>query len=232
MRERMKELAVLLVLAASASVYMGCATMIMTELAPENKARMSKKRVLTDTIVALGKPDAASAKALGREDCIAFIGKAHTYMLHEGGQALWEISQLKLDGKRMTTDGATSESMFMVASQVWGTLTVTYDGGTTLLPEEAAELTKGGFVADSRFGGRRYRRTITISGRVLPAINSSTVQMPKLQNSHRIAFYATEQHPPNPLVPIAQVAFVVVGVAADVVLLPVYIIAIVGLSLQ
>ena len=229
MRDRLKGFVVSVLFAAAASAYIGCATMAMSEAAFGDKT--SKRRVLTDTIVALGKPDDALAAALGKEDCIAFIGESHTYMLHEGGKALWEISQLKLDPDRMKTDAAKSKALFLKNDQVWGTLIVTYDGGKTLSPEQHSQLQKAGFYFVEKPRGGTFCKSIQIKGSVLPAIKRADIQMPKLTNSHVIKFYATERHAPHALEKLVKSPLVVVGVAVDVMLLPVYIIAIANLDI-
>ena len=230
MGDRLKTFALSVLLAVAASAYIGCATYVTSEAAFNGKGHTSKKRVLTDTIIALGKPDEALTEALGKDDCIAFIGKSHTYMLYEGGKALWEISQLKLDGNRMKTDAAKSKALFLKGDQVWGKLIMTYDKGKTISPEQRSELIKAGFVADAKSGGHRYHKTIMIKGSVLPPIKDSSVEMPKLKKGHVIKFYVKEHHGPHALEKIVKSPLVVVGVAVDVMLLPVYIIAIASLK--
>lgn len=231
MGDRLKTFALSVLLAVAASVYIGCATYITSEAAFNGKGHTSKKRVLTDTIIALGKPDEALTEALGNDHCIAFIGKSHTYMLYKGGKALWEISQLKLDPNRIKTDASKSKALFLKGDQVWGKLIVTYDPKKTTSPEQHSELIKAGFASDGKSGGKSYQKSISIRGSILPAIKYSSAQMPKLTKSHTIKFYANEHHEQHAIEKIVKAPLVVVGVAVDVMLLPVYIIAIASLDI-
>jgi hypothetical protein len=53
---------------------MGCATMYVSSLISSHN-----NPVLTDEIVAIGRPDASLAKEMGQKNAIAFLGMKNTY---------------------------------------------------------------------------------------------------------------------------------------------------------
>jgi len=226
MKFKLQWLALVALLAVGISSYIGCATMAMTEVAYNDRGTTSKTHVLTDEIIAIGKADSSLAKELDRNDCIAFIGKKNTYMLYSGGEELWRIAQLKLAADRIDTDASESEELFLDGNRVWGKLTMRYDGGEAISPEERSVLLKAGFIADNSPAAFKYHKTINIDGVVYPAIKFPPGQMPKLKKHRVIKFYANKYSGPSVIGKIVKTPLIVVGVAMDVLLLPVYIIAI------
>lgn len=232
MKYPIRWLVLLVIIVTAISVYMGCATMLMTEVVYKDKGHPYKSHVLTDEIVAIGKPDATLTRELSQDDCIAFIGQKKTYLLNNGGKELWQIAQLKLDAARMETDAAESQELFLDENRVWGKLTVSYDGGKPLSVEEESELLKAGFASDNSPNHPKYLKTITIAGWVYPAIKGLDEQMPKLKRARIIKFYANKYSGETVVAKIVKAPLILVGVAVDTVLLPVYVIGLVGAMMQ
>lgn len=59
----------------------GCATLSATRAAQNNK--FYNTPVISDEIIAIGKPDTALSKVIGQEHVVAFLGKNNTYMLYK-----------------------------------------------------------------------------------------------------------------------------------------------------
>jgi hypothetical protein len=216
----MKWLVCSLLLVASTAVLQGCATSIATQLAP-NRGDFYYKPVLTDEILAIGKPDAALLKQMDLSDTIAFIGKENTYMLYLGGEELEQISRLKLDGKRMTI--ASAQSLYLKDKQIWGQIELNYDGSKGVSGEEMAELKMGGFEPDQHPKKKGYfRTTIRIEGVVYPAIKIPNEQLSKLQVQRKFALYNPREASPPILQKVLQVPVIATGVAVDIMLAPVY----------
>lgn len=215
-------LALVLVFAVGVAGSLGCATMLAAEAANSGDSDFYFKPVLSDEIVAIGRPDAALAKELGRSDAVAFIGLKQTYLLHKGGAELEYISQLKLDGKRMNIDSASSYKLYLKDKQAWGELVLTYGGGKPVSPEEAAELEKGGFTQLPRSKGTIYHKKISIEGVVYPAIKLPEEQLSQLGKRREFNLYNARDAKPPLLPKLLKVPMIAVGVAADIALVPVY----------
>ena len=201
---------------------LGCATMAASSVGSGNDRDFYYKPVLSDEIVAIGKPDAALTKEIGQDHAVAFIGLKNTYMLHKGGEELERIAQLKLEGRRMDIDAARSYRLYLKDKQVWGELILTYGGGTAISPEEQTELEKGGFIALKGSRNNQYQRKISIEGVIYPAIKLTNEQMSKLGSRRAFNLYNPRDAKPPVIGKILKVPLVVAGVAADIALAPVY----------
>jgi hypothetical protein len=220
MVKQLKQAVFPVLLAVTAWAYIGCASMLMSEVV-EGEGHTSKTCVLKDTIIAMGKPDQALEVALGKKDCVAFIGKKNTYMLYSGGKDLLQLSDMGLDGDLLTTDATTSKALNLKDGKVWGDLRLIYNAGKTISPDQHAALMKAGFRSYKSANKNAYRKSIRIAGLVYPSIKNSD-QIPKLGKRQGIEFYATKHHPPSTLGQIVRSPLLLVGIAVDVALLPVY----------
>lgn len=220
------------------SLLQGC-TFAAIGLTPGER-EFYKNPVLTDEILAIGRPDAALLKQMDLSNTIAFIGKEYTYMLYLGGEELEQISKLKLDGKRMSV--AAEQSLFLKNKQVWGEIELSYNSNAGSYVEhsdkwapyksydkkaisagEMAELKLGGFTPDQRPGKNGYfRTTIRIEGVVYPAIKIPEQQISKLKVQHRLKLYNPREASPPILGKIMKVPIVATGLALDIMLAPVY----------
>jgi hypothetical protein len=131
---------------------------------PLSSSKMVRREILTEEILAMGRPDAALSKKLGREHVVAFLGSHHTYLLYRGGEELESISELNLDGKRM--DISASSELYMEDKRVWGELILNYAYGTLATERERQELERGGFTVLGAF----HQKKIVVEGVVLPVI--------------------------------------------------------------
>jgi len=202
------------------SVLQGCATYFASEVDTGEKAFYDNP-VLTDEILAIGRPDAALLKQMELSNTIAFIGKKNTYMLYLGGEELEQISKLKLDGKRMTV--ASNQKLYLKDRQVWGEIEIYYRGDKEVSAEERSELEKGGFTPYKESNKRpNFETSIRIEGVVYPAINITNEQMSKLKVKRQFSLYNPREASPPILGKILKVPVVATGVVADIMLAPVY----------
>ena len=200
---------------------LGCATMAASAIVSGDGDFYSRP-VITDEIVAIGRPDTVLAKEIGQTNVVAFIGLKNTYLLHKGGDELERISHLKLDGKRMDIDAARSYRLYMKGRQVWGEMILTYGGGAFVSAEEQAELESAGFTALKGVRNNLYQKKVGIEGVIYPAIKLSEEQMSKLTTHRTFNLYNSKDAKPPILGKILKAPLIVAGVAADIILLPVY----------
>lgn len=215
-----------LCLLSLAIVLQGCATYLASEV-DTTGGDFYTKPVLTDVILAIGKPDEKLLKQMDISNTIAFIGKQNTYMLYLGGEELEQISKLKLDFKRMTI--TSDHNLFLKDNQVWGEIALHYSGKKKEEVSEAelAELKLGGFVHDqsnqkNRNENTDFQTSIKIEGVVYPAIKIPEKQISKLSVERRLSFYNPREASPPILGEVLKVPLVATGVVADVMLAPVY----------
>lgn len=221
------------------TVLQGCATLIANELAP-NEIKFYNHPVLSDEIVAIGRPNAALLKQMELSNTIAFIGKENTYMLYLGGEELEQISKLKLDAKRMSV--ASAQSLYLKDKQIWGELELYYNSNSgsyvehsnnlatfkyydkkVISAEEMAELKLGGFSPDQRPDKKGYFRTsVRIEGVVYPAIKIPDEKISKLKVQRRFELYNPREASPPILGKVLKVSVVATGIAVDIMLAPVY----------
>jgi hypothetical protein len=186
--------------------------------------------VLSDEIVAIGRPDAALAKALELPRAVALIGLNNTYVLTKGGEELERIAQLKLEGKRMEM-GEFNNRLRLKDKRVRGELVLRYGGGEPISTAEVAELKKGGFT-ELGAKGPIYARTLGVEGAIYPALKLSDEQMSKLGTRHAFYLY-NDPYDTNPPVlgKILLSPLIAMGAVVDIVLLPVYAVGVVVLNI-
>jgi hypothetical protein len=177
--------------------------------------------VLTDTILAVGEPDAALAQALGVPHAVAFLGEKNTYLLIEGGEILMQIAA-ELDGKRIAL-GNERRSLILKDGTVWGSLSLFF--APVRSPQETTKLTRLGFTPGALDG---YQRRVSIKGRLYPALVFSDEQAQMLKQKRPIQFYVSEDSSPPPdLGPLYRPA----AIAADVVTLPIQMIGLAAFAI-
>jgi hypothetical protein len=197
---------------------LGCATLLASSAANDHSDFY--KPVLSDEIVAIGRPDESLSKTLGQPNVVAFLGKKNTYMLYKGGEELERITQLKLEGKRMDIDAARSHKLYLKDKQVWGELILTYGGGNEVSAAEQAELDKAGFSPGQGAKGKLYQKKVDIDGVIYPAIQLSNAQMAQLITRREFNLYNPRDA--KPPMNVGATLMIPVAVAADIVLAPVY----------
>jgi hypothetical protein len=222
MKHQIQWLALVLAFAVGVAGSLGCATMLASEAVKSDDASFYYTPVLSDEIVAIGRPDAKLAKELEQPDAVAFVGLKKTYLLYKGGAELERIAQLKLDGRRMDIDSVRSNRLYLKDKQVWGDLTLTYGGGFPVSADDQAELEKGGFTVLKGARNNQYQKKVSIEGVIYPAIKLSDEQMSKLTTRRTFSLYNSKDAKPPVLNKILKAPLIAVGVATDIVLAPVY----------
>ena len=220
---------------ALAIVLPGC-TLIALDM-DTGSNNIPSRHILTDKILAIGKPDAALLKKMELSNTIAFIGEKNTYMFYLGGEELEQISKLKLDGRRMHVES--TKELYLKDKQIWGKINLLYSAKGEISAADMAELKLGGFAPDKRQIDRRgavwskdheddgenvayFSNTIRIEGVVYPAIQIPDQQISKLQIQRSFSLYDPKEPSPPIMGKIIKVPLVAGAVAVDIVLAPVY----------
>lgn len=198
---------------------LGCATMAATSAA-DNHTDFYNKPVLSDEIIAIGRPDASLSKSIGQPDAVAFIGQKNTYLLYKGGEELEKIAQMKLDGRLLHIDPARNHQLYLKDKQVWGDLVLTYGEGTTIPAAEQPELEQGGFSLQGSGKYARYQKMVAIEGLIYPPIKLSDAQLSKLAMHRPFSLYNPRDA--KPPMNVGATLMIPVAVVADIVLIPVY----------
>jgi hypothetical protein len=216
MRNQIQWLALVIAFVTAIAGSMGCATMAASSLA--NRAGGNQgfytTPVLSDEIVAMGKPDAVLAKEIGQEHVVAFIGKQKTYLLYKGGEELEAVSKLKLewDGssqpipagsytleelekiqkrkvRMLSIDATGTQKLYKRDRQVWGEISLIYGNGVPISSDAQEELKRGGFVPARTGGGNRYQKRVVVEGIVYPPIKLPEGQVATLNMRYSINLY-------------------------------------------
>lgn len=182
--------AVVLGLAAAVVGGFGCATAVVASNSSSRGRSITTNFiegavVLTDDIVAFGRPDAAMAQSMGKADAVAFLGTTNTYLLVEGGDAL--LSMTKLDPARLTLT-PDNHRLFIKDKTIWGTLEFSYTSDVATVTEEEKVL----------FRTLRFERSspntivgkVSIKGAVYPAIKLQGAAFTEMQKARKLSFRA------------------------------------------
>lgn len=222
MKHQIQWLALVLAFAVGVAGSLGCATMAASQAVNRSDNDFYYKPAVSDEIVAIGTPDAALSKELGQEHVVAFIGLKNTYLLNKGGEELEQVAQLNLDGKRMTVDATWNNRLYVKDKQVWGDVQLRYVGGPALSAGEQAELNKGGFAAVGNGKYVSYQKKVGIEGLIYPPVKISGEQLSKLGVRRPINLYHSKDEKPPMLPKLLKAPLIPLGIAADIVLTPVY----------
>jgi hypothetical protein len=202
---------------------LGCATIgALEHRAPT--VNVEAKESMKDEIIAFALPDTNLAAKLGTHDAVAFLGRKHTYLLSQGGSHLTNVAA-QLDAERLKIEEV-PQALFVKDRIVWGRLRMSYTVSKD--PQQAATeretLTKLGFGKTTR---EICTMELVVNGAVHPSIKLSDAQAARLKHTRKITFYA----PPHSYRPpdIAKVFLVPLGVAADILLIPVYFLVLISL---
>ncbi|PUE11090.1 hypothetical protein B9Z51_01840 [Limnohabitans sp. T6-5] len=192
---------------------LGCATAIVGS-GPNTKTKIIEGAVvLTDDILAFGRPDETMAKAMGKAHAIAFLGKANTYLLVEGGETLLSLTPLDPARLTLTPD---NHRLHIQDKTIWGTLEFTYSTGKTPLSDtETAALKSLKF----------FRKTpdtlslnVSIKGAVYPAISLQGTGFTEMQRARKLSFHAPSTTETKP--DLSKIALLPVALVVDVITAP------------
>ena len=151
--------------------------------------------VMTDSIFALARPDAALAKKIENDHAIAFLGKEHTFLLTRGGVELQHVAQ-GIDGDRMELD-IPARALSIKGKIIWGTVRLRYvpPADAAQKTNDVAKLAELGFKADNT---GTYYLSVLVNGLVcLPARFRKEEPAP-FKKSRAIAFYHPADSSPPP----------------------------------
>lgn len=172
----------------------GCTT-YMTAKEPNTVQRhIGSRMVLTDYIVAFGRPDESLARTMGNNNVVAFLGTTHTYLLVEGGEAL--LSMTKLDPTRLTLV-ADNHVVYLQGKRVWGPLDFIYASDEATVTEaEKATFEALGFSRDTP---KSVTRRVDIKGAVYPAMDFRGTAFTEMHKARKLSFWAppTSETQPN-----------------------------------
>lgn len=204
--------AVALGLAAAVVGGFGCATAVVGSGTSKTKV-IEGAVVLSDDIVAFGRPDAAMAKSMGKADAVAFLGRANTYLLVEGGDAL--LSMTKLDPTRLTLT-PDNHRLFIKDKTVWGMLEFSYASDVATASEEEKALFKT--LRFFRSSPTTMTRKVSIKGAVYPAIALQGAAFTEMQKARKLSFRAPSSTETQP--DLGSIALLPAAIVVDVVTAP------------
>ncbi len=219
MKNEIRWLALVAGFIAAVAGSLGCATMAATSAANDH-SEFYNKPVSRDDIVAIRRP-APDATPPGQPDAVAFVGLQNTYVLPKGGYELARIAQLKLDGGRVNVDPR--RKLYLKDKKVWGNLVFNFYGGADVSAADQGQLERAGFSKRENGPYIRYEKEVAIEGMVYPPMTLSDDQMSKLPARQSIDLY----NPPDAKPPtnVGATLMIPVAVVADIVLIPVYLVA-------
>lgn len=204
--------AVVLGLAAAVVGGLGCATAVVSRGASTTRA-VEGAVVLTDDIVAFGRPDEAMAKSMGKADAVAFLGTANTYLLVEGGDAL--LSMTKLNAARLTLT-PDNHRLFINDKTIWGTLEFNYASDASAVTEEEKAMFKA--LRFYRNSPKSVSRSVNIKGAVYPAIKLQGAAFTEMQKARKLNFRAPSTTETKP--DVGKLALLPAAIVVDVVTAP------------
>lgn len=210
---------IVLICCAGAIGGLGCATMLALDSGHSKKYAFHNTPILTDSIFAIGKPDAAMAAKIGNTNAIAFLGKQHTYLLLEGGTQLNDVAR-NMEGIPLTL-GETRGQLFLKKKVLWGNVSLRHTPPKKTIPNELTinQLLANGFKAD-RNGA--YTLSVPVKGVVFPPAKTDKTPPEILMNPRTVAFYNPPDSSPPP--DFEKLITVPLAVVLDLALTPVYLI--------
>lgn len=214
---------VLISVLASSSLS-GCFTMVNSEGGFSSESHRESKAILTDTVLALGKPDASASKVLGDANAFALFGKSHTYVLTTGGDALQQIALAFAQNKRLSAERLSivndNKSLYFDKDTAWGTVQFAYRpdaSDTAVRVAEEKSLRELGFKVNE---DGVFNVFVSVEAAVKPALDLSKVQLPAFQKNRDLVFYepssATLVHKPK----LGKILLTPLALAADVATAP------------
>lgn len=204
--------AVALGLAAAVVGGFGCATAVVSSGTTTTRV-IEGAVVLTDDIVAFGRPDAAMAQSMGKADAVAFLGRTNTYLLVEGGDAL--LSMTRLDPARLTLR-PDSHRLFLKDKTIWGTLEFSYASDAATATEEEKALFKS--LRFYRSTPKTMTRSVSIKGAVYPAIPLQGAAFTEMQKARALSFRAPSSTETKP--DVGKIAMLPAAIVVDLVTAP------------
>ncbi len=191
----------------------GCATALTMSGSKGTTITKPGDLVLDDTIVALGRPDAAFAKQINNPRAIAFFGKANTYLLVTGGERLLGFAQ-DLDSKKIALI-KDSGMLFLKDKTVWGSLKFTYTA-PSISADEEARLRKAGFTKTAN--ADVYAATVYIQGAVYPAMSLGSQTSGSLHQARELSFRSAPTTETKP--DLSKIITLPLAVVVDIVTAP------------
>jgi hypothetical protein len=175
--------------------------------------------LLSDTVLALGKLDAAASKAIGQKDALVMIGKQKTYVFVKGGDKLAAITQAfatnaQLNAAQLSLTNH-SKTLFLDSETAWGNVEFTYVSTQT----EAALLLAMGF--KQKQDTATYVISIPVEAAVKPAIDLSQVKLPTFQKNRELTFYEPDAKARTTRPNLGTIVLAPFALALDVVITPV-----------
>lgn len=193
---------------------LGCATSGTIRDAFRKAPDVSGPIVMTDTIVAFGVPGSELSKKI-KQPALAFIGKAHTYLLVKGADDLKNIAQTLPAANVVFTED--SVALFFEDDVTWGNVEVRYFRplNSEFSAQQVKQLTSLGFEPD---GPYTYRKKIQVEGKVFPPLSISPDNAHLLVKPRKLAFRSPPTGGGHPN--LGYLALLPVALAFDIVTLP------------
>lgn len=214
----------ILISVLAASSLSACFSMRNASGGYSSESHRESMAILTDTVLALGKPDASASKVLGNANAFALFGKNHTYVLTTGGDALQQIALAFAQNKSLNAERLSivndNKSLYVDKDTAWGTVQFAYRTDAKDAAVRAAEeksLRELGFKVNE---AGVFNVFVSVEAAVKPALDLSKVQLPAFQKNRDLVFYepssATLVHKPK----LGKILLAPLALAADVVTAP------------
>lgn len=210
----------------------GCFTYGMINEGLTSQSHRLSEAVLSDTLLAIGKPDAATSKLLGVPDALALAGAKNTYVLTKGGDKLSELAQLfqsnpTLDAERLVLIDDSNKSakrLFLDNETAWGIVEFNYEpvANGTYTQNERQTLEKIGFtIGKDTLGRDSYELLINIAAAIKPAIKLSNANIPSFKKNRTLTFYEPDSKTLVTKPKVGKILLLPFSVAADVATSPI-----------
>lgn len=201
---------------------LGCATYLTAQMPNTHIKKVTEGEVvLTDTILGLGKLNPELAASVRNPDAVAFLGKAHSYFLAEGGRQLLNMAQ-QLDNDRLSIESDVQHRLLLRDQTVWGFVVLRYEALPAGAPaprieQERTLLRKLGFLPA---GQGHYRAQVSVRGVMRPPLPLPAT-MPALRRTPEIVFRAppTVERTPN----VDKFILLPLAVTVDILAAPLYV---------
>jgi hypothetical protein len=178
--------------------------------------QVESKVEMTDSILALGRPDEEFRKYLNNDKAVVFLGKQNTYLLLKGGDTLFAIAQdLNAENITVVED---SRQLFIQNRSVWGSINLSYDTNKSSqdLSKVLAVLGRTGFKTTATPGV--YQISVQVQGSANPPFDFKGMPINNLLKNRTLVFRSPPTSEKTP--EINKVALLPFTVAVDVLTAP------------
>lgn len=196
------------------SVLTGC---LSASALQQTTRQVEGKVAVTDSILALGRPDDGFRKYLNNDKAVVFLGKQNTYLILKGGETLLAIAQ-ELNAEDITVI-EDSRQLYIQNRAVWGVINLAYDTNKSEQDLSKVQVVLGRIGFKVTVNPGVYQIAVQVQGSVNPPFDFKGLPFNNLLKSRALIFRSpptTEKTPE-----IQKAALLPFTVAVDVLTAPV-----------